>query len=137
MINYTDKESLIVNQCHKGPFHTLVTKLSNEEFDELVNKLMMNDDSYALISLIAIYRDFNRNKIIMYFINKGNLDELLSFLDYCYDFEGYNNPLDQTFIVDQLIKKNDINFIKELLASNNLYFLTNKKEKERLEKFSN
>lgn len=132
MNNYNDKEKIIIKQCNEGPFHTLVTELSNNEFDILVDKLIKDDDSYTLTSLIAIYWNYNRNKIIDYFINKGNLDSLLGFLDYCNDFDTPNNRLDQKYVVDKLIEKNDKKFIKDLLESNSIYFLTDNKEKERL-----
>lgn len=99
------------------------------------NKLIKDDDSYTLTSLITIYLDYNRNKIIDYFINKGNIEILLGFLDYCNDFCIQTNQLDQKYVVDKLIKKNDKKFIKFILESNSIYFLTNREEKERLESF--
>ena len=68
MSNYTDKEKKIINQCNNGPFHTLVTDLTNEEFDNLVAKLI-SDNSLIFPSLVAIYRTYNVNKII-YLIGK-------------------------------------------------------------------
>ncbi len=132
MSNYTDKEKAIVKQCNEGPFHTLVTDLTNVEFENLTTKLIKDDDSYTLTSLIAIYRDYNRDKIIDYFIDKGDSELLLAFLDYCYDFNIDSNELNQKRIIDKLIKKNDKEFIKNILESNNTYFLTDKNEKERL-----
>ena len=135
MENYNYKEKKIIKQCNEGPFHTLITKLNNDEFDSLVSKLIKDDDSYTLTSLITIYLDYNRNKIIDYFINKGNIEILLGFLDYCNDFCIHTNQPDQKYVVDKLIKKNDKKFIKFILESNSIYFLTNREEKERLESF--
>ena len=135
MGNYSYKEKKIIKQCNEGPFHTLITKLNNDEFDSLVSKLIKDDNSYTLTSLIAIYWDYNRNKIIDYFINKGDVELLLGFLDYCNDFCAKNNQLDQKYIVDKLIKKNDKKFVKCILESNSIYFLTNREEKEKLESF--
>ena len=132
MSNYTDKEKAIVKQFNEWPFHTLVTDLTNVEFENLTTKLIKDDDSYTLTSLIAIYRDYNRDKIIDYFIDKGDSELLLAFLDYCYDFSTDSNELNQKSIIDKLIKKNDKEFIKDILESNNTYFLTDKNEKERL-----
>ena len=132
MSNYTDKEKEIIKQCNDGPFHTLITKLSNDEFDDLVLKLINGDNSYTLTSLVSIYWDYNRNKIIDYFIDKGDIELLLGFLDYCNDFSTLNNQLDQKYVVDKLLEKNDKKFIKDILESNSIYFLTNTEEKNRL-----
>ena len=135
MSNYTEKEKKIIKQCNKGPFHSLIIRLTNNEFEVLVSKLIIDDDSYTLTSLISIYLDYNRNKIIDYFINKDNVELLLGFLDYCNDFDTPNNKLDQKYIVDKLIEKNDKKFIKEILDNNSTYFLTDIKEKNRLLSF--
>lgn len=135
MNDYTDKEKTIIKQCNEGPFHTLITKITNDEFDDLVVKLIDDDDSYTLTSLVSIYLDYNRNKIIDYFIDKGNVELLLGFLDYCNDFNSPNNRLDQKYVVDKLLKKNDKKFIKDILESRSIYFLTNLKEKEKLINF--
>ena len=132
MSNYTDKEKEIIKQCNEGPFHTLITKLSNDEFDDLVLKLINDDNSYTLTSLVSIYWDYNRNKIIDYFIDTGDIELLLGFLDYCNDFSTLNNQLDQKYVVDKLLEKNDKKFIKDILESNSIYFLTNTEEKKRL-----
>ena len=132
MSNYTNKEKKIIKQCNEGTFHTLITKLSNDEFDDLVLKLVNDDNSYTLTSLVSIYWDYNRNKIIDYFIDKGDIELLLGFLDYCNDFSTLNNQLDQKYVVDKLLEKNDKNFIKDILESNSIYFLTNTKKKNRL-----
>lgn len=132
MSNYTDKEKKIIKQCNEGPFHTLITKLTNDEFDALVIKLINDDDSYTLTSLVSIYWDYNRNRIIDYYICKSNVDLLLGFLNYCNDFNTPSNPLDQKYIVDKLLKKNDKKFINDILKSNSIYFLTNIEEKKKL-----
>ena len=131
MSNYTEKEKKIIKQCSEGPFHTLVTELTKEEFDTLVDKLVA-DNSTIFASLVAIYRNYNRNKIIDYYIDRGDVDLLLGFLDYCNDFSTLNNQLDQKYVVDKLLEKNDKKFIKDILESNSIYFLTNTEEKNRL-----
>ena len=135
MSNYTNKEQTIIKQCNEGPFYTLVTELTIDEFDDLINKLMKDDDTYTLTSLVTIYRDYNWNEIIDYFIDKGDVELLLTFLDNCNDFSTSENELDQKYIVDKLLSKNDKNFIKDILDSDYLYFLRDKNEKERLIKF--
>lgn len=135
MGNYTDKEKMIIKQCNEGPFHTLITKLTNDEFDNLVGKLINSDDSYTLTSLVCIYWDYNRNKIVDYYIDKGNIELLLGFLDCCNNFCTQNNLLDQKYVVEKLLKKNDKKFIKDILESNSTYFLTNIEEKEKLLNF--
>ena len=135
MIEYNDKEKKIIKQCNEGPFYTIVTELTQDEFDELVNKLMKEDQAKTLTILVSIYWDYNRNKIIDYFINKKDVDELLGFLDYCNDFQTENNSLDQKYIVDKILETSDKKFIKEIIESNNLYFLNDEKEKDRLIKY--
>jgi len=134
-MNYSEKEKVIIKQCNQGPFHTLVTELILDEFNILVDKLIKDDDIYTLTSLISIYRDYNRNKIINYLINKKDCEVLLDFLNYCNDFDTPNNRFNQKDIVDKLIRTNDKKFIKDILKSNNLYFLIDNKEKERLNNF--
>lgn len=134
MNDYTEKENKIIKQCNEGPFHTMIVSLTKEEFNILVDKLI-KDNSEIFPSLVAIYPSYNRNKIIDYYIDKGNIDLLLGFLDYCNDFESVDNLLDQKYIVDKLIQKNDKIFISNILNSNNIYFLTDKNEKERLINF--
>jgi hypothetical protein len=85
-----------------------------------------------LTSLVSIYWDYNRNKIIDYFIDKGDIELLLGFLDYCNDFSTPKNQLDQKYIVDKLLEKNDKKFIKTILDSDFIYFLTDTEEKNRL-----
>lgn len=135
MIEYNDKEKKIIKQCNEGPFYTIVTELTQDEFDKLVNKLMKEDQAKTLTILVSIYWDYNRNKIIDYFINKKDVDELLGFLDYCNDFQTENNSLDQKYIVDKILETSDKKFIKEIIESNNLYFLNDEKEKDRLIKY--
>jgi len=43
--------------------------------------------------------------------------------------------LDQKYVVDKLLSKNDKKFIKEFLDSNSTYFLRDKEQKERLINF--
>lgn len=137
MNKYTDKELKIIKQCNEGPFYTLIIELSENEFNNLVSKLINDDDSSTLTSLIAIYRDYKRDEIIDYFITKGDCELLLGFLDYCNNFSTKNTELDQKSIVDKLIQKNDKELIKEILKSNDTYFLTDTKEKERLKSIIN
>ena len=135
MSNYNYKEKKIIKQCNEGPYHTLITKLTVDEFNNLFAKLIKDDAADTLITLIAIYWDYNRNKIIDYFIDKGDIELLLGFLDYCNDFSTQNNILDQKYVVDKLLKKNDKKFIKDILESGCIYFLTDIEEKERLLNF--
>lgn len=62
MSNYNYKEKKILKQCNEGPYHTLITKLTVDEFNNLVAKLIKDDAADTLITLIAIYWDYNRNK---------------------------------------------------------------------------
>ena len=132
MYNYEEKEKIIIRQCNDGPFHTLITELTEVEFNNLVSKLILDDDYKTLTNIVTIYRSYNRNKIIDYFINKKDVPLLLGFLDYCNDFDDKNNKLNQKYIVDKLIEKNDKKFIKNILESHDLYFLTDKMQKDRL-----
>ena len=86
MSYYTNKEKDIIKQCEEGPFHTLVTNITMEEFNNLVEKPINDNKPHILTNLVAIYRDFNRNKIIDFFVDKGDVELLLGFLDYCNDF---------------------------------------------------
>lgn len=135
MSNYTNKEKEIIRQCNEGPFHTLIIKITIEEFNDLVAKLINDDEAYTLTSLVAIYWDYNRNKIIDYFVDKGDVELLLGFLDYCNDFSTETNQLDQKYVVDKLLNKNDKKLIKDILNNNSIYFLTDINEKEKLIKY--
>lgn len=135
MSNYTNKEKEIIRQCNEGPFHTLIIKITIEEFDDLVTKLINDDEASILTNLVAIYWDYNRNKIIDYFVDKGDVELLLGFLDYCNDFSTQTNQLDQKYVVDKLLNKNDKKLIKDILNDNSIYFLTDINEKEKLIKY--
>lgn len=135
MSNYTNREKEIIRQCNEGPFHTLIIKITIEEFDDLVAKLINDDEASVLTNLVAIYWDYNRNKIIDYFVDKGDVELLLGFLDYCNDFSTQTNQLDQKYVVDKLLNKNDKKLIKDILNDNSIYFLTDINEKEKLIKY--
>ena len=135
MSKYNIKEKKIIKQCKEGPYHTLITNITNDEFNNLVDKLIKDDESSILICIIAIYIDYNRDKITNYFINKKDVNLLIGYLDYCNDFESPNNILNQRYIVDKLIDLNDKEYIKNIIDSNLLYYLTNIKEKERLNNY--
>lgn len=135
MSNYTNKEKQIIRQCNEGPFHTLMIKITIEEFNDLVSKLINDDEAYTLTSLVAIYWDYNRNKIIDYFVDKGDVELLLGFLDYCNDFSTQSNKLNQKYVVDKLLNKKDKRLIKDILNNNSIYFLTDSNEKEKLIKY--
>ena len=135
MSYYNSKEKDIIKQCKEGPFHTKIIDITIEDFNNLVTKLMNDNEPYVLINLIAIYCDYNRNKIIDYFIDKDDVELLLNFLDYCNDFSTPANMLDQKYVVDKLLSKNDKKLIKDIIDSKDIYFLTDKNEKERLIKF--
>ncbi len=129
---YTEKEKKIIKQSNEGPFFSLITKLTNDEFDIFASKLIEDDNYHTLGCLASIYCEYNRNKIIDYFIDKKDTYLLLSFLDLCYDFSSSRNTLDQKYIIDKILEKNDIKFVKEIIESDYLYFLTDKKQKQRL-----
>ena len=110
----------------------MIIKITIEEFNDLVAKLIIDDEAYTLTSLVAIYSDYNRNKIIDYFIDKGDVELLLGFLDYCNDFSTQTNQLDQKYVVRKLLNKNDKKLIKGILNNNSIYFFTDLNEKEKL-----
>ena len=60
---------------------------------------------------------------------------MIGFLDYCNDFSTQTNLLDQKFVVDKLLYKNDKKIIKDVLNNNSAYFLTDIDEKESLIKY--
>ena len=135
MSNYTNKEKNIIKQCNEGPFCTLITKITINEFNDLAAKLINDDDAFTLTNLISIYWDYNRNKIIDYFVDKGDVELLLGFLDCCNDFNTPTNQLDQKYVVDKFLSKNDKKFIKDILDSKSCYFLRDIEQKQRLIKF--
>lgn len=107
----------------------MVEDLSNEEFNNLVDKLI-EDNSNIFSAFVAIYPHYSRNKIIDYYIDKENVDMLLGFLDYCNDFDTKGNPLNQKYVVDRLIQKNDKQFINDILESNFIYLQTYHKKRD-------
>lgn len=113
----------------------MIIEITIEEFNDLVAKLINDDEAYTLTSLVALYWDYNRNKIIDYFIDKGDVGLLLGFLDYCNNFSTQTNLLDQKYVVEKLLNKKNKEFIKDILNSNSIYFLTDIKEKEKLIKY--
>lgn len=133
MLNkYTEKEQLILNQYKNGPYYTMITKLTEKEHLQLVNKLINDNDLYCIIFLTCIYTNYNQKFLIDYFIKYQNVDLLVAFLDACNDFW---NSLDQKYIVDSILSLKDKNYVKDLLNTKCLFFLTNEKERKKLEDF--
>lgn len=135
MNEYTDKEKRILMQLSDGPFYTVVTDLSNKEYDNFVNKLINDDKSDALLFLVTTYWDYKRNKILDYFISKRDFENLINFLNCCDDFRTKNSELSETYIINRILETKDKDFVKKILESDSLYFLRDHNEKERLIKF--
>lgn len=135
MNEYTDKEKRILKQLSDGPFYTVVTELSNKEFDNFVNKLINDDKRDALLFLVTTYWDYKRNKILDYFISKRDFENLINFLNCCDDFRTKNSELSETYIINKILETKDKDFVKKILESDSLYFLRDHNEKERLIKF--
>lgn len=57
---------------------------------------------------------------------------LTDFLDACNDFW---KELDQKYIVDNILALNDKKYVKDLLDTKSLYFLTNRNERKKLKSF--
>ncbi len=70
--------------------------------------------------------------MIDYFIKYKDAVILTDFLDACNDFW---EELDQKYIVDSILSLNDKNYVKDLLDTKSLYFLTNKNERQKLKDF--
>ena len=103
---YTKKEKLILNQYKNGPYHTMITNLTEKEHLQFVNKLIDDNDLYCVIFLTSIYTNYNQKFLIDYFIKCDDIDMLVNFLNTCNDFW---NALDQKYIVDSILKlKNKI-----------------------------
>ena len=64
--------------------------------------------------------------------NKKTNKMLVNFLNTCNDFW---NALDQKYIVDSILKLKNKNYVKKLLNTKCLYFLTNEGERKKLEDF--
>lgn len=133
MLNkYTKKEQLILEQYKNGPYHTMITKLTEREHLEFINKLININDLYCIIFLTCIYTNYNQKYLLDYFIKNKNAVILAVFLDACNDFW---KELDQKYIVDSILALNDKNYVKDLLDTKSLYFLTDKNERQKLEDF--
>lgn len=129
---YTKKEKLILNQYKNGPYHTMITNLTEKEHLQFVNKLIYDNDLYCVIFLTSIYTNYNQKFLIDYFIKCDDIDMLVNFLNTCNDFW---NALDQKYIVDSILKLKNKNYVKKLLNTKCLYFLTNEGERKKLEDF--
>lgn len=129
---YTKKEKLILNQYKNGPYHTMITNLTEKEHLQFVNKLIDDNDLYCVIFLTSIYTNYNQKFLIDYFIKCDDIDMLVDFLNTCNDFW---NALDQKYIVDSILKLKNKNYVKKLLNTKCLYFLTNEGERKKLEDF--
>lgn len=133
MLNkYTKKEQLILEQYKNGPYYTMITKLTEKEHLEFINKLINSNDLYCIIFLTCIYINYNQKYLLDYFIKNKNAVILTDFLDACNDFW---KELDQKYIVDSILALNDENYVKDLLDTKSLYFLTDKNERQKLEDF--
>lgn len=75
-----------------------------------------------------IYQKF----LIDYFIKYKDAHVLADFLDAYNDFW---KELDQQYIVDSILKLNNKKYVKDLLDTKWLYFLTNDGERKKLEDF--
>lgn len=129
---YTKKEKLILNQYKNGPYHTMITNLTEKEHLQFVNKLIDDNDLYCVIFLTSIYTNYNQKFLIDYFIKCDDIDMLVNFLNTCNDFW---NALAQKYIVDSILKLKNKNYVKKLLNTKCLYFLTNEGERKKLEDF--
>lgn len=129
---YTKKEKLILNQYKSGPYHTMITNLTEKEHLQFVNKLIDDKDLCCVIFLTSIYTNYNQKFLIDYFIKCDDIDMLVNFLNTCNDFW---NALDQKYIVDSILKLQNKNYVKKLLNTKCLYFLTNEVERKKLEDF--
>lgn len=129
---YTKKEKLILNQYKNGPYHTMITNLTEKEHSQFVNKLIDDNDLYCVIFLTSIYTNYNQKFLVDYFIKSDDIDMLVKFLNTCNDFW---NALDQKYIVDSILKLKNKNYVKKLLNTKCLYFLTNEGERKKLEDF--
>ncbi|MCI5703037.1 MAG: hypothetical protein MR265_03515 [Erysipelotrichaceae bacterium] len=132
LYKYTKKEKLILNQYKNGPYHTMITNLTEKEHLQFVNKLIDDNDLYCVIFLTSIYTNYNQKFLIDYFIKCDDIDMLVNFLNTCNDFW---NALDQKYIVDSILKLKNKNYVKKLLNTKCLYFLTNEGERKKLEDF--
>ena len=52
MNNYTDKEKKIIKQCHEGPYYKVVTEITNNEFNDLVDKLLDKNDKELIKNIL-------------------------------------------------------------------------------------
>lgn len=129
---YTEKEQLILNQYKDGPYYTLVTNLTETEHFQFCNKLISDGNLYCIIFLTSIYVNYNQKFLIDYFIKHKDAIILADFLDTCNDFW---EELDQKYIVDSILALNDKKYVKDLLNTEWLFFLTDKNERKKLEDF--
>ncbi|GEM_PF-6607586 len=133
MLNkYTEKEQVILEQYKNGPYYTKITNLTEKEHLQFVNKLISDNDLYCVIFLTCIYINYNHEFLTDFFIKYKNAVILTDFLDACNDFW---KELDQKYIVDRILALNDKKYVKDLLDTKSLYFLTNKNESKKLEDF--
>lgn len=90
-------------------------KISQKQFDDLVDYVMnIKDESYnkkeIIWRLCGCYEGLNFNKVIDIFIDSRDsfyVSELVSYVD---------GNLDQDYLVDKMIKTNDLNFIKDSMS---------------------
>ena len=71
---YTKKEQLVLNQYKNGPYHVMVTFLTEKEHLQFVNKLFRDNEFYCVIFLTCIYTNYNQKFLIDYFIEYKKAD---------------------------------------------------------------
>ena len=99
-------EKLKIDLGYEGP------QITQEQFDNMVDYIMNDkEDDYNKHELIwrlsGCYEGLNLNKVVDIFIDARDsyyLPELVSYVD---------GNLDQAYLVEKMIKTNDVNFIKE------------------------
>lgn len=103
-------------------------EISQEKFDLIATKLIINDEKELLWRLCGSFAGYNFNKVIDYFIKEKDsyyLEELVCFT---------NGELDQQHLVTQMLETNDKMFIKNALeeAGNSMQYCLNDNLLEKL-----
>lgn len=137
-MNYTEKENKIIYQTKNGPYHTKIISLSYKEFNDFVDKLISNKEYDTLLTVLAIYVDYDSEKVFDYFLEHENTEYLIRVLNIFNDFGNWTKwdrikgktTLNGRFIVDEIILKSSPHFAINFLNSNDLYFLTSKEIEE-------
>lgn len=123
MTKYTDKELELIKQCKEGPFYTRLINLNEKEYNDFIDKLIKDNNKDLLIYIIALYNDYNCEKIFDYFLKIDDVDSLICFLNTNYDFGG-SNSFDANYIITKLKNEASREFIEHFLEDESvLYFL--------------